>query len=100
MTAATLGLGIISCAYLAEIYRSGVAVGAGQWEASAALGMPRRTVLTRIVGPQMGRISVPAAATYAIGLLTDFSVAYAIGPPTTCTGLAANPGSPLTSSDR
>lgn len=80
MTAAMLGLGVISTAYLAEIYRGGLAaVAKGQWEASAALGMPRATVLARIVGPQVGRISVPAAATYGIGLLKDTSVAYTIG---------------------
>lgn len=80
MTAAMLGLGVISCAYMAEIYRGGLAaVAKGQWEASAALGMPRTTVLARIIGPQVGRISVPAAATYAIGLLKDTSVAYTIG---------------------
>ena len=80
MTAAMLGLGVISTAYMAEIYRGGLAaVAKGQWEASAALGMPRATVLTRIVGPQVARISVPAAATYGIGLLKDTSVAYTIG---------------------
>ena len=47
---------VISYAYLAEIYRGGLAaVAKGQWEASAALGMPRSATLTRVIGPQVGR---------------------------------------------
>ncbi len=79
-TAAVVGLGAISCAYLAEVYRGGLAaVSRGQWEAAGALGMSSLTVWARIIGPQVGRVSVPAAATYAIGLLKDTSVAYTIG---------------------
>ncbi|MER5673711.1 amino acid ABC transporter permease [Pseudonocardia alni] len=79
-TAGCLGLGLISAAYLAEIYRGGLsAVHAGQWEASAALGMGGTTALTRIVGPQALRVALPSASTYAIGLLKDSSVVSAIG---------------------
>ncbi|TDO46385.1 polar amino acid transport system permease protein [Kribbella sp. VKM Ac-2527] len=80
MSAAAIGLGLISCAYLAEIYRGGLAaIAKGQWEASAALGMPRTATLTRVIGPQVGRVCIPAAASYAIGLLKDTSVAFTIG---------------------
>ncbi len=80
MSAAVIGLGVISCGYMAEIYRGGLAaISQGQWEAAAALGMPRWATLARIIGPQVGRVSVPAAATYAIGLLKDSSVAFTIG---------------------
>ena len=41
--------------------------------------MGRQSVLTFIIGPQVFRVSVPAAASYAIGLLKDSSVAYTIG---------------------
>ena len=41
--------------------------------------MSRSSVLARIIGPQVFRVSVPAGATYAIGLLKDTSVAYTIG---------------------
>lgn len=78
--AAIIGLGLISCAYMAEIYRGGMSsIAAGQWEAGEALGMNHRSVLSRVIGPQVFRVSVPAAATYAIGLLKDSSVAYTIG---------------------
>lgn len=80
MAAAAIGLGLISCAYMAEIYRGCLsAVSQGQWEAAAALGMRRRNVLVSVIGPQVARISIPAASTYAIGLVKDSSVAYAIG---------------------
>lgn len=80
LTSAVIGLGLISCAYMAEIYRGGLsAITRGQWEAGEALGMGRQSVLTFIIGPQVFRVSVPAAASYAIGLLKDSSVAYTIG---------------------
>lgn len=80
LTSAIAGLGLISCAYMAEIYRGGLsAITRGQWEAGEALGMGRHSVLTFIIGPQVFRVSVPAAASYAIGLIKDSSVAYTIG---------------------
>lgn len=80
LTAAVAAFGLISCAYMAEIYRGGMsAVPAGQWEAGAALGMGHRDQLSRVIGPQVVRVSIPAAATYAIGLIKDSSIAYTIG---------------------
>ena len=80
LMAAIVSLGVISCAYMAEIYRGGLsAIDRGQWEAGEALGMNRSSVLAKIIGPQVYRVSVPAGATYAIGLLKDSSVAYTIG---------------------
>jgi polar amino acid transport system permease protein len=78
--AGVLGLGIISAGYLAEIYRGGLsAVHRGQWEAASALGMGRRDLLVRVVGPQAFRVALPAATTYAISLLKDSTVVSAIG---------------------
>jgi polar amino acid transport system permease protein len=78
--ASVLGFGLIAAGYLAEIYRGGLlAVHRGQFESAAALGMSRSTVMIRIVGPQAIRVSLPSAATYAIGLLKDSSVAATIG---------------------
>lgn len=80
LVAAVAAFGLISCAYMAEIYRGGLsAVPAGQWEAGAALGMGHRDQLGKVIGPQVFRVSIPAAATYAIGLLKDSSIAYTIG---------------------
>lgn len=78
--AGCVGLGLISAAYLAEIYRGGLsAVHKGQWEASAALGLGSPTALALVVAPQAFRVALPSATTYAIGLLKDSSVISAIG---------------------
>lgn len=82
LTAAIIGLGVISSAYLAEIYRSGLsAIHVGQWEAADALGLRSSSTLRAVIAPQVVRVAIPAAATYAVGLLKDTSVAYAIGVP-------------------
>lgn len=81
-SAAAVGLGLITAVNMAEIYRGSLtAIHRGQWEASTALGLPRRSMLTEIIAPQLARISLPAAATYAIGLLKETAVASVIGVP-------------------
>jgi polar amino acid transport system permease protein len=80
--AATVGLGLITAVNMAEIYRGSLAaIHHGQWEASNALGLPRWNILAEVIVPQMVRISLPAVATYAIGLLKDTAVASTIGVP-------------------
>lgn len=77
---AVLALGFISAAYLAEIYRGSLrAIKVGQFEASQALGMGRFDTATRIIGPQMIRVAIPASVSYAIGLAKDSSLASTIG---------------------
>ena len=77
---AVLALGLVSAAYMAEIYRGSMrAIKQGQYEASRALGMSHVDMATRIIGPQMVRVAIPASATYAIGLLKDSSLASTIG---------------------
>lgn len=78
--AASIGLGLISMAYLAEIYRAGInSVHNGQWEATRALALPRRQTYTRVILPQSLIVVIPPAATFAIGLLKDSAVASIIG---------------------
>ena len=78
--AAILGLGLISAAYFAEIYRGGIsAVDMGQWEAGNALGVNRWITFSHIIGPQAFRVSVPSMTSYAISLLKDSSIASTIG---------------------
>jgi polar amino acid transport system permease protein len=77
--AAVVGLGIVSVAYLAEIYRGGLeAVPRGQGEASNALGLNRRTTFYGVLVPQAFRIVSPSIATYLTGLLKDSSIASTI----------------------
>ncbi|MBC9730475.1 amino acid ABC transporter permease [Streptomyces sp. TRM68367] len=80
LEASIAGMGLISCAYMAEIYRGGLAaVHHGQWEAGRALGMSGLAIVRKIIAPQVFRISVPATANYGIGLFKDSSVAFTLG---------------------
>lgn len=78
--ASILGFGVITSAYLAEIYRGAIlSVPAGQAEASHALGLTRLAGFFLIIAPQAVRVALPSATTYAIGLLKDSSIASVIG---------------------
>jgi polar amino acid transport system permease protein len=78
--AGLIGLGVISAAYLAEILRGGInSVHGGQEEAARALGMSTTVTFASVIGPQAIRAALPAASTYAIGLLKDSSIASTIG---------------------
>ena len=58
--AGALGVGVIAGAYLAEVYRGAyLAVARGEIEAARALGMPRATLLRRIIVPQVFRFALP-----------------------------------------
>ena len=77
--AAVVGLGMVSTAYLAEIYRGGIqTVDRGQTEAAGALGISGPTAFVRIIAPQALRTVSPSVATYLIGLLKDSSIASTI----------------------
>ncbi|MEY9845934.1 amino acid ABC transporter permease [Streptacidiphilus sp. MAP5-3] len=75
MGAAVLALAVNEAAFAAEIVRAGVlSVDAGQLEAAAALGLPRRRQLRRIVMPQAMRTIAPAAANQLIALFKNTSI--------------------------
>jgi His/Glu/Gln/Arg/opine family amino acid ABC transporter permease subunit len=72
---AILALGLISTAYVAEIYRAGLqAIPGGQMEASLALGMSRGLALRRVIIPQATRIVIPPVTNDFIALFKDTSV--------------------------
>lgn len=78
--AAVLGLGLVSGAYLAEIFRGAVSsVAAGQYEAGKALGFTNADLWRAVVAPQAWRVAIPGYTTYGIGLLKDSSIASTIG---------------------
>jgi polar amino acid transport system permease protein len=80
--AALIGLGLISSAHLAEIYRGGmISIGKGQYEAAAALNLGPVYSFLDVTAPQALRVALPPAAGYAIGLLKDSAIASAIGVP-------------------
>lgn len=77
---ATVALGIVSTAYLAEIYRAGVdSVPRGQWESSEALGMGRTDLFRRIIVPQAVPLVLPPAGTFAVGMIKETALASIIG---------------------
>lgn len=80
--AAILGLSLHQAAYSAEIIRGGLlSVDQGQLEAAAALGIPPRRRLTRIILPQAMRSIVPNATNEVIGLVKGASVVFVIALP-------------------
>ncbi len=79
-SSAAIGLGLITAANMAEIYRGSLsAIHAGQWEASTVLNLSARHKFVDVIGPQLARIALPSATTYVIGLMKDTAVASAIG---------------------
>lgn len=77
---AVLGLGLITAANMAEIYRGALsAIHIGQWEASRALCLPTYSTYSDIIAPQLLRVSLPSSASYAVGLLKESAIASTIG---------------------
>ncbi|KAA9089299.1 amino acid ABC transporter permease [Microbacterium radiodurans] len=80
--AGVLGLSLHQAAYSAEIIRGGLlSVDQGQLEAAAALGIPPRRRLSRIVLPQAMRSIIPNATNEVIGLVKGTSVLFVIAIP-------------------
>lgn len=78
--AAILGLGLVSAAYLAEIYRGGfLALPKAQGEAASALGMTQTDILRYVMAPQVLQVSIAPMATFFVSLLKDSTVASTIG---------------------
>jgi polar amino acid transport system permease protein len=77
--AALLGLGIQQGAFTAEVVRAGLlSVDRGQYEAAQAIGMPRLSMLRRIVMPQAMRVIVPPVGNEFIGMVKLTSLASVI----------------------
>ena len=73
--AGVLALGVNYGAYMTEIFRAGIqAIGKGQHEAAAALGMSRSQTLRRIVLPQAFRIVIPPIGNEFIAMMKDSSL--------------------------
>jgi len=79
---AILTLALIEGAYVAEIVRAGVqSVEAGQWDAAAALGLPRWRTLASVVLPQAFRRMVPALTGQFVSTLKDSAIVSVISIP-------------------
>ena len=78
--AAIIGLGLNGAAYLAEIYRAGIeSIHRGQMEAALSLGMTPARAMRYIVLPQAIRTMLPPITNFAIVLLKDTSIVFAVG---------------------
>jgi polar amino acid transport system substrate-binding protein len=76
---AILAFGLNYAAYEAEVYRAGLsAVPVGQWEAAAALGMPKRLTFRRVILPQALRGILPPMTNDFVALFKDTSLVSAI----------------------
>ncbi|MFB7600478.1 amino acid ABC transporter permease [Streptomyces sp. NPDC056160] len=77
MAVAVVGLSLNEAAYAAEVVRGGIlSVDQGQYEAAAALGLPRTRQFRRIVLPQALRSIVPNYVNQLIGLVKSTSLVF------------------------
>jgi polar amino acid transport system permease protein len=77
---ATVALGLVGGAYMAETIRAGIqAVPKGQIEAARSLGMPQGRAMISIVIPQAFRIVLPPLTNELILLTKDSSLIYVLG---------------------
>jgi polar amino acid transport system permease protein len=78
--AAMVALSIYGSAFLADIWRGAVqAIPVGQWEASAALGLPRWRQLRLVVLPQAFTIAIPPTVGFLVQLIKNTSLASVVG---------------------
>jgi His/Glu/Gln/Arg/opine family amino acid ABC transporter permease subunit len=80
LTAGSLSLGLVTGAYLAEIFRAGIqSVPKGQFEAGRALGLTRFALWTRVVLPQGVPLMTPPFINYLTELIKNTTLLAAIG---------------------
>ncbi|MDQ0423913.1 MULTISPECIES: amino acid ABC transporter permease [Cellulomonas] len=77
---ASIALGVVSAAYIAETLRAGIeAVPKGQVEAARSLGMSHGRTLAQVVVPQAFRIVLPPMTNEIILLTKDTSLVFLLG---------------------
>ncbi|MCO1654662.1 ectoine/hydroxyectoine ABC transporter permease subunit EhuD [Pseudonocardia humida] len=80
LAAGVLALGLHYACYTSEVYRAGIeAVPPGQWEAAAALSLPRSRVWLAVVLPQAVPRVLPALGNYVISMFKEVPLLLAIG---------------------
>lgn len=81
-TAAILGFGLNSAAYIAEVNRASLSsIPRGQWEAAQSLGFSYFQTLFRIILPQATRIAIPPMTNVFLDLVKATSLAAVITVP-------------------
>jgi len=96
--AAATALIVVSGAYTAEIFRAGIeAIPKGQFEASEALGLGYRHMMSDIILPQAIKIVIPPLTNNCINVIKDTALASVVAMPdllkqaTQAQAVAANP---------
>lgn len=81
-SAAILGLGLCSAAYMSEVIRGGIqSIHRGQSEAAEALGLTRMQTLHHVIMPQAMRVIIPPVGNEVIGMLKYSSIVSVIAVP-------------------
>lgn len=95
---AAAALTIVSSAYTAEIFRAGIeAIPKGQFEASQALGLRYRHMMSDVILPQAIRVVIPPLTNNCINVIKDTALASVVAMPdllkqaTQAQALEANP---------
>ena len=95
---AVTALTLVSGAYTAEIFRAGIeAIPRGQFEASKALGLSYRHMMSDVILPQAIRIVIPPLTNNCINVMKDTALASVVAMPdllkqaTQAQALEANP---------
>ena len=82
LTAAIIGFGLNSAAYIAEIDRSSLnSIDDGQWESARALNLKYWTTLRKIILPQATRIAIPPLTNVFMDIVKATSLAAVITVP-------------------
>lgn len=82
LTAACLGFGLNSAAYIAEINRSSFnSIDEGQWESAKALNMSYWLTMRKIIFPQATRIAIPPLTNVFMDIVKATSLAAVITVP-------------------
>ncbi len=80
MQAALVAFVLNYAAYFCEIFRGGLlAIDKGQYEAAKVLGLSKKQTLTKIVLPQLLRVTLPSISNESITLVKDTALVTAIG---------------------
>lgn len=78
--AVALAFTLYAAAFLGDIWRGTIeAIPLQQWEAAAALALPRWQTMRRVILPQAARIAIPPTVGFLVQLIKNTSVAAIVG---------------------
>ena len=79
LTSAVIGFVLNYAAYFAEIFRGGLlSIDKGQGEAAKVLGLSKVQTMTKIILPQMFRVTLPTVTSEIVNLIKDTALLYAV----------------------